>query len=302
MYDTVIIGAGPAGLTSALYLCRAGKKVLIIEREAPGGQLLKTAMIANYPGVKEIAGADLAYEMYSQVVKLQAEFVYTEALEVDLQTEGHFNILTKKSIYETKTVIIATGNTNKPLNVIGEKQFLGRGISYCAICDGGLYRGKDVLVVGGGNSAFEESLYLANICQTVTIVIRSNQSRSEPILIEKVTKTPNIKILYNTVVKEFQGVTKLEEAIIENVETGEKEQLKISGAFIYIGLAPSTNLVRKLGVVSEQGFIITDSELQTTIPGLYSVGDCNKKALRQVATAVGDGALVSSAVLKYLRR
>lgn len=268
IYDTIIVGSGPAGLTSALYLRRANKSVLIIEREAPGGKMLKTSVIENYPGFKKTTGADLAYQMYSQVVELKTEFLFTEVL--DINKENNFKVTTKKGIFESKTIIYAAGNQNRALKVPGEQKLIGKGISYCAICDGGLYKDQKVIVVGGGNSAFEESLYLSNICKNVTIAVRKEEAKAESILIEKIKVVDNIQVLYDTTVEEFVGNTNLEQVKLHNTKTDTFDLLDVKAAFIYIGFVPSTVPLQKFEVMNEFGFIIVDENLATKVPGLYA--------------------------------
>lgn len=299
MFDTIIIGSGPAGMSAAIYLRRANKKVLLIEKEAPGGQMIRTDVIENYPGFKKIGGADLAYQMYEQVTELGAEFAYEEV--IDLQKDKYFTVITNENKYETKTVLYATGNTNKLLGVPGERKLRGKGISFCAVCDGGLYKNKDVVVIGSSKAALEESLYLAGICSNVKI-ITSEALEEDAELLDLIKNKSNIEILDNTKVFEFIGKTELEEIKVYNTVTKESKLLKVSCAFLYLGLVPSSNSAQSLNVLDSEGYVEVNKDFETNIKGMFAAGDCVKKNLKQIVTAVSDGALAATSIIRYLQK
>lgn len=299
MFDTIIIGSGPAGMSAAIYLRRANKKVLLIEKEAPGGQMIRTDVIENYPGFKTIGGADLAYQMYDQVEALGAEFAYEEV--IGLEKNDYFTVITNESKYETRTVLYATGNTNKLLGIPGERKLRGKGISFCAVCDGGLYKNKDVVVIGNGKAAFEESLYLAGICNNVKIIFNEEINIDEELL-ELVKKTPNIEILGNTKVIDFIGSSYLEQIKVLNTLTNKTDIHNISAAFLYLGFVPSSSSAQNLNILDSEGYIAANQDLETNVPGIYAAGDCVKKSLKQIATAVSDGAIAATSIIKYLHK
>lgn len=296
IYDVLIIGAGPAGLTAALCLARAKVKVAIIEKGAPGGKVITTAVVENYPGVLKTTGADLALTMLEQIKEFNLPFYYDEVLEITKE-EGFIVKTSHKELY-AKVVLVATGTINRTLGVLGEQKLINRGISFCAICDGKLFQNKEVLVVGGGNSAFEESLYLAKLCQKVTLIHRNENYRASTILIDKVKATKNIELIPNTVVKSFNGDTKLESVTLNTLD--KEYQLAIDGAFIYIGYLPATSFLQNFKVLNNQGFVEVDSEYQTKVEGLYAIGDCINHPVKQIATAVGDATTASNMIIKNL--
>ncbi|MBQ8293341.1 MAG: FAD-dependent oxidoreductase [Bacilli bacterium] len=297
MYDCVIIGAGPAGLSSALYFGRAKVNVALIEKSAPGGKVITTSVVENYPGVLKTTGADLALVMLQQIKEFKIPTYYTEVLEV-IKNDDYFIVKTASEELTAKFVLSATGTINRTLNVPGEMKFMSRGISYCAICDGKLYENKEVLVIGGGNSAFEESLYLAKLCKKVTLIHRTDQYRAQSILVEKVKNTPNIELIPHTTVTSFNGTNRLESV---NLKTNEEtRELKVDGAFIYIGYLPATAFLKDLNVLNEAGFIEVDGNYQTKVEGLYGVGDCINHPVKQIATAVGDAVCATNIIIKKL--
>ncbi len=299
MFDTIIIGSGPAGMSAAIYLRRANKKVLLIEKEAPGGQMIRTDVIENYPGFKRIGGADLAYQMYEQVTELGAEFAYEEV--IGLEKDKYYTVITNESKYEAKTVLYATGNTNKLLGVPGERKLRGKGISFCAVCDGGLYKNKDVVIIGSSKSALEESLYLAGICKNVRIITNESLDKDEELL-DLIKNKSNIEILDNSKVLEFIGKTELEEIKILNVISNEEQNLKVACAFLYLGFVPSSDAAQNLNVLDSEGYIEVNKDFETNIKGIFAAGDCLKKSLKQIATAVSDGAIAATSIIKYLQK
>lgn len=298
IYDCLIIGAGPAGLTAALYFGRAKADVIIVEKSAPGGKVITTSVVENYPGVLKISGTDLALNMLKQVNEFNIPFCYDEVLDITKNDDNIFVIKTSREILYARFVLSATGTVNRTLNVPGEARLMSRGISFCAICDGMLYQNKDVLVIGGGNSAFEESLYLAKLCKQVYLIHRTDNYRASTVLIDKVKETPNIKLIPHTIVKEFKGQSALEEVVIKTND--EENILKVDGAFIYIGYLPATAFLEKFEVLNEQGFIEVDNNYQTKITGLYAIGDCINHPVKQIATAVGDASAAANNIIKLL--
>ena len=296
IYDCLIIGAGPAGLTAALYFGRAKADVAVIEKSAPGGKVITTSVVENYPGVLKISGTDLALNMLQQVSEFNIPFYYDEVLEI--YKEDEFVVKTTKETLYAKNVLIGTGTVNRTLGVPGENRFMSRGISFCAICDGMLYQNKDVLVVGGGNSAFEESLYLAKLCKHVYLIHRSDKYRASNILVDKVLENEKITLMPHTIVKQFKGSSTLEQVVLDT--NGEEKELNVDGAFIYIGYEPATLFLKNLNVLNELGFIEVDNNYQTKVEGLYAVGDCINHPVKQIATAVGDASAAANNIIKKL--
>jgi len=299
MYDILIIGGGPAGLTAAIYALRNDLKVGILESEAPGGKMVYTATIENYPGYEKIAGPDLALSMFNQVMNLGVDYIGEKAESIK-KADGRFLVKGERE-YEARTVIIATGTKNRKLGIPGEEEFSNRGISWCAICDGSLYRNKEVAVVGGGNSAFEESIYLSGIVKKVYLIHRRDEFRADGRIVEKVRGIKNIELILNTVVLEFVGEDGLQEMVLKNLKTGDVSRLKVEGCFEYVGLLPATDFVRDLGVTDADGYIPVNEAMETKIPGLYAVGDVVSKKVRQIVTAVNDGAIAALDIIRKLR-
>ncbi len=300
MYDVTIIGAGPAGLTAAVYASRAGLKTLIIEKGAPGGKVFVTHLVENYPGFESISGRDLSQHMHKHALKFGAEYKYGDVTGIEQTPEGH-RVITNMEEIETKAVILATGTENRKLAVKGEEEFAGRGVSYCAVCDGNFFRDQDVTVIGGGNSALEEALYLADICKSVTIVHRRQEFRAEPYIVENVKKRDNIKFELDAVCKEIKGDDIVNSVLIENVITKEQKILETTGVFIYVGLIAMTANFAELDILDENKNIKVDKDMRTKIKGIYAAGDVTPKHLRQIATAVNDGAIAAQAVINDLK-
>ncbi len=296
-YNTIIIGCGISGMSAALYLKRANIDFCIFEKEAPGGQLLRTSAVENYPGVLKTDGATLATNLYQQMNALQVPIYFEEILSLEKQGEKFCVVTTGKSYY-CKNIIYATGRQQKKLEIENEDNFIGKGISYCATCDGALYKGKDVAVIGAGNSAFEESLYLSNLCDSVTIFVRRDQFRADASLIDQVKKKKNIKILTNKVVKELHGKDHLESITVEDKEDAKERTYPVAGAFVYIGQIPKTSLLDSFPIEKENGYIITNEKMETNIPHLYACGDCRKKELYQLVTASYDGVIAANEIIQ----
>ena len=299
-YEVIVIGEGPAGMSASLFLKRANIEVLLIEKGIPGGKLIWTSQVENYPGFKKNSGVELATIMHQQVKDEQVKKVRDEVLDLVRMTDGNFKVTTKKTEYTSQYVIFAAGSKVRNLNVPGEAEFKSRGLSYCALCDGNLYSNEDVVVIGGGTSGFEEGLYLSKICKSVTLISRSPQYKAPPILVEKAKATPNMTIVNNKIIKEFIGDAFLEGVVIEDKITGEVETIETHGCFIYIGFDPTTTMLSKYGVLDEKGYIYVDDSRETNVPGLYAVGDCVHKTTRQVITAVADGVVAAVAITRKL--
>ncbi len=299
-YDLIIIGAGPAGMTAAVYGARAGLKVLMLDKGAPGGQMVNTYEVENYTGFENISGPDLSMKMFEHTQKLGVTYAYGYVKSI--QDKGSTKIVvTEDEEFIAKAVIIATGTVNRRLGAIGEEKLAGRGISWCAICDGAFFRNKDVVVIGGGNSALEEALYLAGICRKVTIIHRRNEFRADRIVQERVKTNEKITLELEALVESFNEKDgKLGSITLRNVKTNETKELPCDGAFIYIGQEPVSSMFKDLVKVNEQGYIITNEHMETNIKGIYAAGDVCEKDLRQIITATSDGAIASQSALKYI--
>lgn len=297
IYDCLIVGAGPGGLSAALYFGRAGVSTIIIEKSAPGGKVITTSSVENYPGVVSTTGAGLALNMMAQLKPYNIPFKYEEVIEITKENDL-FITKTNRDTYTSKYVIVSTGTINRSLGVAGEMKFMSRGVSYCAVCDGMLYKDKEVMVVGAGNSAFEESLYLAKICKQVSIVHRSTTFRASAELIEKVKNTENIKLITDTTVESFNGNNILESVTLKHLDS--IEEYKVDGVFIYIGFIPCTDFLKDFNVLDEAGFIKINQDCETSVDGLYAVGDCTNHVVKQIGCAVGHGITASNIIIKKL--
>lgn len=293
MYDVIIIGMGIGGITAGIYGKRAGLNVLMFEKSAPGGMLQKIDKIQNYPGFSEISGPDLALNLFNQVKKVGVPFKFEEVIDVEI-TEEYKKVITKNGTYEAKNVIVATGRTPKYLGLDNEKDYLGRGLSTCASCDGNFYKGEDVAVVGSGNSALQESLYLANIVNKVYLLHRGVNFKGDDALVEKVRNTQNIEIVDGVNIKKINEV----EGKIESVTLDNEKTINVKGVFIYIGYKPDTEMFKKLDITNINGDIIVSENFETEIDGLYAIGDCAKKGVYQLVTAASDGCIAVSDIEK----
>lgn len=292
-FDTIIIGAGIAGMTAAIYLKRENINVAIIEREMPGGQMVKTPAIENYPGFDKVDGSSLAMNIYNQVEKLKVPFIFDEV--IDIQDGEDKVIITKKDKYKAKTILLATGRIPRKLNISNEDKLIGRGISYCATCDGAFYKDKDVVVVGGGSSAVTEAIYLTNIAHKVTLLYRGENLRSENVLKEKLENIENAEIKYNTTIEEIKEENgKVNEVILNN------GSLKVDGIFVFIGYEPNVSYLKNLNLSVDNGYIVVDNNMKTNINGIYAAGDSIKKNLYQLTTAAGEAAIAANSIKKYL--
>lgn len=300
MYDTIIIGAGPAGMTAALYAARSNLKVALLERGIPGGQMNNTADIENYPGYANISGPELAEKMFEPLENLGVEHLF--GLVEKIEDRGDFKeIVTEDERFEAKTVIIASGANHRHLGVPGEEDYNSRGVSYCAVCDGAFFRDEDLLVVGGGDSAVEEAIFLTRFAKSVTIVHRRDELRAQKVLQDRAFANEKIRFVWDSVVESIHGdERKVTGVTFKNVKTGETSQADFGGIFIYVGLDPVSEFAKDLGITDEAGWILTDHQMKTSVAGIYAVGDVRQKDLRQITTAVGDGAIASQEAYKYL--
>lgn len=299
-YDVVVIGAGPGGMTAALYASRANLSVAMVDRGIYGGQMNNTAAIENYPGFKSIMGPDLAQQMYDSSVNFGAEYVYGSVESVE--DKGDVKIVkTDSDELEAKVVIIATGSEYKKLGIPGEHEYGGKGVSYCAVCDGAFFRHKNVVVVGGGDSAIEEASYLAGIVDHVTVIHRRDQLRAQKVLQDRAFENDKIDFVWNSNVTEVLGDGKKVTAVkVVNNQTNETSELETSGVFIYVGLLPMTEPFANLKITNEDGWIKTNDHMETAVPGIYAIGDVRQKELRQITTAVGDGGIAGQQAFKYV--
>ncbi|TWT14656.1 thioredoxin-disulfide reductase [Streptococcus sp. sy010] len=300
MYDTLVIGAGPAGMTAALYAARSNLKVGLLEQGAPGGQMNNTADIENYPGFDLISGPELSMKMFDPLEKLGVEHLY--GIVTTIQDLGQSKLVkTMDGEFEAKTVILATGAKHRLLQVPGEDTYASRGVSYCAVCDGAFFRDQDLLVVGGGDSAVEEALFLTRFAKSVTIVHRRDQLRAQKLLQDRALANEKINFIWDSVVKEIKGNdVKVTSVDIENVKTGQVTNHAFAGVFIYIGLDPVSQMVADLQMTDDNGWIPTDDKMATKVPGIFAIGDVRQKDLRQITTAVGDGAIAGISAYHYL--
>ena len=297
--QVLILGAGCAGLTAGIYAARAGAQVLILEHGLPGGQAALTAAIDNYPGLPDIDGVSLMQKMEQQAVSCGTELLCTGVLSVDPAIK---TVETEQGRFTADTLILATGAVPKELGIPGEDKFRGRGVSYCATCDGFFYRGKDIYVVGGGNSAAEEALHLAQLGKRVYLLVRKNALRCDAAIRERLLCQPKIEVCYHRELVQLQGENEMESLVIRNSETGELTQVPAEGCgvFIFIGYRPASELFAGKLEMDENGYLITDERLQTSVPGVFAAGDVRKKELRQIVTAVSDGAIAGFQACKFL--
>ncbi|WP_347491489.1 thioredoxin-disulfide reductase [Desulfoscipio sp. XC116] len=298
--DLVIIGGGPAGLSAGIYASRAAMNTVLLEQGISGGLVVSTDFIENYPGFAEgISGPELMRQMESQACRFGLEIASANAEQI-VPVEKEFVVKTDDGEISTGAVIIATGAQPRLLGVFGEAEYTGRGVSYCATCDGAFFRDKKVAVVGGGDAAVEEALFLTRFAQKVYIIHRRGELRATRVVQQRAFENGKIEFIWHSVVDEIHGTNTVEAVLIQDVRTGAKTQLNVDGTFIYVGYRPSSGLVRKLVRLDEKGYIITDENMLTSIPGIFAAGDVRQKLLRQVVTAVADGAIAAVTAEKYL--
>ncbi len=294
MYDTIIIGCGPAGMTAALYLLRANKKVLILEKETIGGQISSSPLVENYPGVSSISGAELSNNMYEQIVNLGVEIELEEVIKIE---PGKVKkVITTDNTYEAKSIIIATGNKYRLLGLHNEENLIGSGIHFCVSCDGAFYKDKTVAVIGGGNSAIINATYLSDICKKVYVIQRSDKLTAEDALIERLEQKSNVEIILSRQVKKINGTDSLESIVLDNAE-----EIKLDGMFIAIGQVPQNDFVKNIINLDERNYIDSD-DAKTNVDGIFVAGDCRRKKYRQLTTACNDGTNAALDVIDYLEK
>lgn len=301
MYDVIVIGAGTAGMTAGIYARRAGKTVLIIEKKNYGGQIINTPEVENYPGISKVSGFTFANNLYNQTRELGAEFKFEEVIKIQ-NNSGYKVVVTNKTKYQGKTVIIATGAKNRPLGVNNEDKLTGAGVSYCATCDGAFFRGKDVAVVGGGNTALEDALFLSDYCNLVYVVHRRNEFRGEKGLTDILKEKGNVKFIFDSIVKSIKGEQSVEGLEILNVKKNTLSEIKVQGAFIAIGQMPDNEKFSDMVELDGKGYIKADETCTTNTEGVFVAGDCRTKQVRQLTTAASDGAVAALAACSYINK
>ncbi|MBC6360662.1 thioredoxin-disulfide reductase [Lactobacillus sp. M0403] len=300
-YDVIVIGAGPGGLTAALYASRANLSVLILDRGLYGGQMNNTDAIDNYPGFTEIKGPELGEKMYNSVMKFGSEFEYGDVQSVTIDGENKV-VKTDTGEYSAPALIIATGADHRHLNVPGEEEYSGKGVSYCAVCDAAFFKDEDIAVIGGGDSAIEEGIYLAQSAKSVTVIHRRDQLRAQPTLQKRAFANDKINFIWNGITESIDGDgQRVTGVTYKDKETGEEKQLATRGVFIYVGVIPQTAPFKELGITDKQGWIPTDDHMRTKADGIFALGDVRAKDLRQIANAVGDGSIAGQAAYNYLQ-
>lgn len=316
LYDIIIVGAGTAGLSAAIYGVRAGKRVLVLEEKTYGGQIVNTPEVENYPGIAKISGFEFATNLYNQAVELGAKVKLGKVVKVeeikavttDLADSKELNsatvdmkrVITDDEEYVANAVILATGAKNRPLDVEREKELIGAGVSYCATCDGMFFRGKDVVVVGGGNTALEDASFLSNYCNKVYIVHRRDQFRGELKLVEAVKSKDNVELVLNSKVVELKGLDTVEGVVLENTLDNSQRQLKCDGVFVAIGQMPDNERYSDLVKLDNLGYIVAGEDCKTSCKGIFAAGDCRTKTVRQLTTAAADGAVAALAACEYI--
>nr|WP_220127361.1 thioredoxin-disulfide reductase [Anoxybacillus ayderensis] len=300
IYDVIIIGAGPAGMTAAVYTSRANLSTLMLERGVPGGQMANTEEVENYPGYDHILGPELATKMFEHAKKFGAEYAYGDVKEV-IDGEQYKTVVTSNQQYKARAIIIATGAEYKKLGVPGEKELGGRGVSYCAVCDGAFFKGKELVVVGGGDSAVEEGVYLTRFASKVTIVHRRDQLRAQKILQQRAFANEKIDFIWNHTVKQINEKDgRVGSVTLVHTQTGEEREFPCDGVFIYIGMVPLTKPFVSLGITNENGYIETNELMETKVAGIFAAGDVREKSLRQIVTATGDGSIAAQSAQHYV--
>lgn len=299
MVDVIIIGGGPGGLSAGLYACRAGLSCILLEREFTGGQAATTHTIENYPGIPDVSGPDLASKMEEHAVQHGLQIVYDDVTNLDLAGDVKKVVGTMQT-YEARTVILAMGAAYRELNVPGEKEFKGAGVSYCATCDGGFFKGKTVAVIGGGDTAGEDAMYLSRLCEKVYLVHRRDKLRANYGLQQRVLAQPNIELVWNSVVEKIEGEQAVTKLHVMTHPDEQKREIPVQAVFVAVGRMPQTELVKGKLALTEQGSIQTDNLMQTLVPGVFAIGDVREKELYQIITAAADGAVAITGVLAYL--
>jgi thioredoxin reductase (NADPH) len=300
IYDVLIIGAGPAGMTAAVYTSRANLSTLMLERGIPGGQMANTEEIENYPGFEHILGPDLSTKMFDHAKKFGAEYAYGDVTEI-IDGDEFKTVKAGSKEYKARAIILTTGAEYKKMGIPGENELGGRGVSYCAVCDGAFFKGKELVVVGGGDSAVEEGVYLTRFADKVTIVHRRDKLRAQKILQDRAFANDKIDFIWNHTVKEINDKDgKVGSVTLVSTEDESEREFEAGGVFIYIGMLPLTKPFESLGILNELGYIETNEEMETSVPGIFAAGDVRDKTLRQVVTATGDGSIAAQSVQHYV--
>ena len=296
MYDIIIVGAGIAGMTAAIYAKRAGKEVLLLDEVSYGGQIINSNSVENYPGFSSISGYELATSIFNQIQNFGVSFKMERVVNI---TESR-KVITNKNKYQARAIIIASGLRHRSLDVIGEDKFLGKGLSYCATCDGNFYKNLDVCVVGGGNTALEDALYLSNICNHVYLIHRRDKLRGDKYLIDLLNKKDNVSFVYDSVVKEIRGDDKISSVLLLNKTNNKEVSINVSGVFVAVGYEPSSSVFINIINLDERGYIKSD-DCTTNVSGIFVAGDVRSKKLRQLVTASSDGAIAATLAVSYLK-
>ncbi|AOC92578.1 Thioredoxin-disulfide reductase [Bacillus amyloliquefaciens] len=300
IYDVIIIGAGPAGMTAAVYTSRANLSTLMIERGIPGGQMANTEDVENYPGFESILGPELSNKMFEHAKKFGAEYAYGDIKEI-VDGKEYKTVKTGSKEFKARAIVISAGAEYKKIGVPGEKELGGRGVSYCAVCDGAFFKNKELVVVGGGDSAVEEGVYLTRFASKVTIVHRRDKLRAQSILQARAFDNEKIDFKWNKTVKEIHEENgKVGRLTLVDTVTGEEEEFKADGVFIYIGMLPLSKPFENLGITNEEGYIETNDQMETKVSGIFAAGDIREKSLRQIVTATGDGSIAAQSVQHYV--
>ena len=298
-YDIAIVGAGPAGMTAALYGARAGKRVILFEGAVYGGQIVQSRLVENYPGAPDVDGYTLAEQMMSPLRRLEVEVVSASVNVIEKASDGCFTVQTAKENVLARTVILATGVTHRKLGVPGEDALIGRGISFCATCDGMFFRGREVAVIGGGNTAVQDALVLSEICSKVYLIHRRDAFRAEERLMERLRTAENVEIVTDTVVSEMRGENRLSGLVIRHVKTNEERELSVSGVFEAVGNLPQNAAFADLVALDADGYILANEQCETNVKGIFAAGDCRQKSVRQLTTATADGTVAALAAAEY---
>lgn len=300
IYDVIIAGAGPAGMTAAVYTSRANLSTLMLERGVPGGQMANTEEVENYPGFDHILGPELSTKMFDHAKKFGAEYAYGDIKEI-IDGKEYKTVIAGSKEYKARAVIITTGAEYKKLGIPGEKELGGRGVSYCAVCDGAFFKERELVVIGGGDSAVEEGVYLTRFASKVTIIHRRDKLRAQQILQQRAFDNDKIDFIWNHTVKEVNDKDgKVGSVTIVSTETGEEKEFKADGVFVYIGMNPLSKPFASLGITNEEGYIVTNDQMETKVPGIFAAGDIREKTLRQIVTATGDGSIAAQAAQHYI--
>lgn len=301
MIDVLIIGGGPAGLTASIYAKRSGKEVLVLERESFGGQIASSPRVENFPTIKSISGLELIDKLLEQATEMGVDVDVDEVRQIE-KCDGYFKVHTEYSSLEAKTIIISTGCSPRKLDAINMEKYDGSNVSYCAICDGIFYEGKNVALIGDGNTALQYALYLSNFCKTVYLCTLFDRFFGEEVLVKSVLEKPNIKITHNISLERLDGNSDLESVTFVDTVTKKPVKFDVSGVFIAIGQVPHNDFVKDLVELDSFGYIVTDEHCQTSTSGIFAAGDCRQKVLRQLTTAVGDAAIAATSAVKYLNK